>query len=113
MVIIDTTVAQERPPSAYIFGAGYIYVYHSRLCFAIRGNEKEFSLRTGNETMSPESDAISGSARVRFVSHPIYRNYRGAVCHGMSALNGNPSILLTTFFILCISTFPSDSGRIY
>ena len=85
-----TAISEERPPTADILATRLVDLHNSYFFIIIGKFGQKFTLRTSDETVSPELNAIRLSGRIGLVSYPVYRNDRKTIGYGMPPLNSYP-----------------------
>ena len=69
---INSAVAQERPPTAYIFRTFQVHLYNDIFRPFVSCLGQELALRSGHKTISPKQDTIGLHGRIRLMSHAIH-----------------------------------------
>src|SRR5215472_17108393 len=73
------------------------------------GFGKDFSGRTGNETLPPELDPF---ARELFMTHAVGHGHVATVGNGMTALDHLPSGMLTLAMLSFLRRMPADCSGV-
>lgn len=73
--VFNAAIAEEGPPATHVLAATQVHFHHCHLFFVLLSAEEKFSLRSGDETASPELNAASLSAWVFFVTGAIDGNH--------------------------------------
>src|SRR6188768_611504 len=96
---VDAAIAKERPYPPHRFAALHVDVGDQEFAPVGFGLRKNFTLRPGNETRSPELQAAIAGAWRGFEAEAVAGEHGQAVCNGVAALHGTPGIALARFFV--------------
>lgn len=109
---VDTAVAEERPPAAYVFAALQVDVDQVDAFTLGVGAEEEFALRTGHKGATPKLDAVGLAAGIGFVPDAVDGDDGQTVGDGVTALHCRPRFALTLLFGGDVATLITDGGGV-
>src|SRR5690606_25828913 len=109
---IDASVPEVRPDSTDGFGALAIQGYRQDALVSLVGTGQKFALGAADETVTPETNAVTVAGRIRLDTPAIRSNPRTVVAYRVAALNGYPGFQLSGLFVRIVGQVPANGSRV-